>query len=601
MTNAGSCAARLLCVTRRAVLDPIRRYLRALTPRSLEGVAPGLSAVVHGRGSVRPDLIAGLTVGAVAVPASLAMSELAGLPVVFGMYATFLPLAVYGLLGSSRQHVIGPDATVAALTAVTIAPMATVDGRVDPALYAMLAAALALAMGAVLFLAGLLHLGFVGDFFGKPVLLGYINGVAVIVISGQIEKLLGLDVAANDFVPTVKEIVVEVGSANGPTVALSIVLLAVAFAVKRFLPMIPPSLVVLGLGLAIAAVVDLGSRDIATVGHVEGGLPPVEFPWVGLQQFVNLLLPATAFALIAFADMVATVRTFARMHGYEVDANRELTALGGANLVAGVTSAFPISSSNSRSAVNNATGASSQLSVIIAAIVVGVFLLVATPAIEPLPKAALGVIIIVAAIGLIDLRGMWRLRRVRDAEVGLALSAFAGVLLFGVLGGVAVAMALSIGVFLYRAARPHDAVLAAVEGIDGYHDVERFADAQTVPGLLIYRFDAPPFFVNAEYLRHRVLEVVAASSGVDWVVMNAEAWMFLDATAVDALTQLRSDLAQMQVTLCFARLKSRQREIFDETGLTAQVGASRFFPTVQSAVTAFEGRDHAPGMPGGSI
>jgi sulfate permease, SulP family len=575
-------------VTRRAVLDPIRRYLRGLTPRSLEGVAPGLSAVVHHQGGIRADLVAGLTVGAVAVPSSLAMSELAGLPVVFGLYATFLPLAVYGLLGSSRQHVIGPDATVAALTAVTIAPMATVDGRVDPALYTMLAAALAVAMGAVLFLAGLLHLGFVGDFFGKPVLLGYINGVAVMVISAQIGKLLGLDVAANDFLPRVREIVVESGSANRPTVVLSVGLLAVALAVKRFLSMIPPSLVVLGLGLAIAAVVDLGSHEIATVGHVEGGVPPLEFPWVGLRQFVNLLLPATAFALIAFADMVATVRTLARIHGYEVDANRELTALGGANLVGGVTSAFPVSSSNSRSAVNDSTGARSQLSVIIAAVVVGVFLLVAMPVIEPLPKAALGVIIIVAAIGLIDLRGMWRLRRVRQAEVGLALSAFAGVLLFGVLGGVAVAMALSIGVFLYRAARPHDAVLGAVEGIDGYHDVERFADAQTVPGLLIYRFDAPPFFVNAEYLRARVLEIVASSSGVDWVVMNAEAWMFLDATAVDALSQLQSDLEQMQVTLCFARLKSRQREIFDETGLTAQVGASRFFPTVQSAVTAFE-------------
>lgn len=578
-------------MTRRSVLDPIGGYLRGLVPRSLENAAPGLAAALHPRGRIRPDLVAGLTVGAVAVPSSLAMAELAGLPVVFGLYATFLPLAVYGLLGSSRQHVIGPDATLAALTAATIAPMATVDGKVDPALYAMLAAALALAMGAVLFFAGLLHLGFVGDFFGKPVLLGYINGVAVMVISGQIEKLLGLDVAANDFLPTVKEIVVEFGSANGPTVVLSVVLLAVAFAVKRFLPMIPPSLVVLGLGLAIAAVVDLASRDIATVGHVEGGMPPLEFPSVGIHQFVNLLLPATAFALIAFADMVATVRTFARMHGYEVDANRELTALGGANLIGGVTSAFPVSSSNSRSAVNNSTGARSQLAVIIAAVVVGVFLLVAMPVIEPLPKAALGVIIIVAAVGLIDLRGMWRLRHVRNAEVVLALSAFVGVLLFGVLGGVAVAMALSIGVFLYRAARPHDAVLGAVEGIDGYHDVERFVDAQTIPGLLIYRFDAPPFFVNAEYLRQRVREVVASSSGVEWVVLNAEAWMFLDATAVDALKQLQSDLEDIHVTLCFARLKSREREIFDETGLTDQVGDSRFFPTVQSAVTAFAGRE----------
>ena len=506
----------------------------------------------------------------------------------YGLYATFLPLAVYGLLGSSRQHVIGPDATLAALTAVTIAPLATVDGKVDPALYAVLAAALALAVGAVLLLAGVLHLGFVGDFFGKPVLLGYINGVAVMVIAGQIEKLLGLDVAANEFLPTVKEIASELGSANGPTVVLSVGLLTVALAVRRFFPGVPPSLVVLGLGLAIAAVIDLESYDIATVGDVQGGMPPLAWPSVGLQRFVDLLLPAAAFALIAFADTVATVRTFAHRHGYEVDANRELTALGTANLVGGLTSAFPVSSSNSRSAVNDATGARSQLAVIIAAIVVGIFLLFAMPLIEPLPKATLGVIIIVAALGLIDLRGMWRLRHVRDAEVVLALSAFVGVLLFGVLGGVAIAIALSVGVFLYRAARPHDAVLGAVADIDGYHDIERFTDAQPIPGLLIYRFDAPPFFVNAEYLRQRVLELVESSPGVEWLVMNAEAWVFLDATAIDAIKQLQSDLEQVGVTLCFARLKGRQREIFEETGLTNQVGESRFFPTVQSAVTAFE-------------
>ena len=577
-----------------AVRARIRGYIRGLLPGSLKGAAPGLSAVMHhGSRGLRQDLVAGVTVGAVSVPASLAMAELAGLPVTFGLYGTFLPLAVYGLLGSSRQHVIGPDAALAALTAVTIAPMATVGGKIDPALYAVLAAALALLVGAVLLLAGVFHLGFVGDFFGKPVLLGYINGVAVMVITGQIEKLLGLDVAASEFLPTVKEIATELGSANGPTVVLSVSLLAVAIAVRRWLPNVPPSLVVLGLGLMIAGLVNLNAYSIATVGNVEGGMPPLAWPSVGLQRFIDLLLPAAAFALIAFADTVATVRTFARLHGYEVDANRELTALGSANIVGGLTSAFPVSSSNSRSAVNNAAGARSQLAAISAAIVVGIFLLFAMPLIEPLPKATLGVIIVVAALGLIDVRSVSRLRNVRNAEAGLALSAFAGVLLFGVLGGVVVAIALSIGVFLYRAARPHDAVLGAVEGVDGYHDIERFTDAQTIPGLVIYRFDAPPFFVNSEYLRKRVLDVVRSSPGCEWLVINAEAWMFLDATAIDTLEQLQTDLAQMNIELCFARLKGRQREIFADTGLANHVGESRFYPTVQSAVTAFQARSHA--------
>ena len=217
-----------------------------------------------------------------------------------------------------------------------------------------------------------------------------------------------------------------------------------------------------------------------------------------------------------------------------------------------------------------------------------IFLLFAMPLIEPLPKAALGVIIVVAAAGLINVRSIWRLRHVRPAETGLALVAFGGVLLFGVLGGVAVAIALSIGVFLYRAARPHDAVLGRVEDVDGYHDIERWPGAEVVPGLLVYRFDAPPFFVNAEYLRNRVLALVDAADELRWLVLNAEAWTYLDATAIDTLRQLRADLEKRGITLCFARLKGRQREIFEETGLTAEIGAERFFPTVRAAVAAFE-------------
>ncbi len=522
------------------------------------------------------------------------MAELAGVPVVYGLYGTFLPLAVYGLLGTSRQHVIGPDSTLAALTAVTVAPMATVAGEVNTARYVALASALALAMGALLFLAGVLRLGFVADFFGKPVLLGYINGVALIVIASQLGKIFGISVSSRDFFAIIGEIVSKLGDANGPTVVLSAGLLAAAFAVKRFLPAVPPSLVVLGLALVIAAVADLEAHGIAVVGETDGGLPPVGVPRVGVGDFVDLLLPAAAFALVAFADLTATVRTFAYKHGYDVDPNRELTALGAANLVGGLTSAFPVSSSNSRSAVNDSTGARSQGAVVVAALVVGLFLLVAMPLIEPLPTAALGVIIVVAAGGLLNFRSIWRLRHVRRAEVGLALAAFGGVLVFGVLGGVVIAISLSIGVFLHRVARPHDAVLGRVEDIDGYHDIERFPAAETVPGLLVYRFDAPPFFVNAEYLRHRVLALVDEAPDLKWLVLNAEAWTFLDATAIDALAQLHTELEKRGVALCFARLKGRQREIFEETGLTARIGPDHFFPTVRTAVAAFEATGARP-------
>ena len=237
---------------------------------------------------------------------------------------------------------------------------------------------------------------------------------------------------------------------------------------------------VLGVALVIAAAADLEAHGIAVIGEVNGGLPPFGWPRVGAQDFIDLLLPAGAFALVAFADMTATVRTFANKHGYAVDPNRELSALGAANLIGGLSSAFPVSSSNSRSAVNDSSGAKSQAAVVVAAAVVGLFLLFAMPLIEPLPKAALGVIIVVAAAGLINVRSIWRLRHVRPAEVGLALVAFGGVLVFGVLEGVVVAISLSIGVFVYRSARPHDAVLGRVDDIDGYHDIERFRSAETV-------------------------------------------------------------------------------------------------------------------------
>ena len=558
-------------------------------PRSLAEVAPGLATLLHyPRSYLRSDLVAGVTVGAVAVPSSLAMAELAGLPVVFGLYGTFLPLAVYALLGTSRQHVVGPESTLAALTAVTVAPLAMVDGEVDPARYVALAAALAVAMGGTLLLAGAARLGFFADFFGKPVLLGYINGVALIVIASQFGKLLGISVDVSDFFPIVWEVLSELSDANGPTVLLSAALLAAALAVRRFVPAAPPSLVVLALALVIAALVELASHGIAVVGEVEGGLPSFGLPRVGADDFLDLVLPATAFSLVAFADMIATVRTFAQKHGYEIDPNRELSAIGGANLVGGLTGAFPISSSNSRSAVNDSAGARSQAAGLVAAAVVGLFLVFAMPLIEPLPTAALGVIIVVAAAGLINVSSIWRLRRVRPAEAALALVAFGGVLVFGVVSGVVVAIALSIGVFLYRAARPHDAVLGRIDDVDGYHDIARWEGAETVPGLLVYRFDAPPFFVNAEYLRQRVLALADASEDVTWLVLNAEAWTYLDATAIDVLHRLHGELEQRGIALCFARLKGRQREIFQDTHLTARIEPDRFFPTVRAAVVAFE-------------
>jgi sulfate permease, SulP family len=566
-------------------------------PRSPWHVVPGLADLrAQGVRSLRPDLVPAITVAAVAVPASLGMAELAGLPVVVGLYATMLPLVGYALFGSSRQLVVGPEGTLAALTAVTVAPLAAGD----PARYATLAAALGVVMGVVLILAGVLRLGFMADFFSKPVLLGYINGIALTIIASQIGKLLGISVSEADFFPIVWEVLGELGDTHRRTAILSVLLLALAFGLRRFVPRIPATLAVVVVAIVASELFDLERRGVAVVGDVDGGLPPLGFPDLRVGDVGDLLLPASAFALVAFADTIASARTYAIKNGYEIDPNRELAGLGGANLASGISGAFPVSASGSRTALNDATGGRTQFVGLMTAVVVALLALFATPIIEPLPKAALGVVVVLAALGLFNVSSIWRLRHVRVAEVALAVVAVVGVLVFGVLGGVAVAIALSIAVFVYRTVRPHDAVLGAVDDVDGYHDIERYELARTVPGLIVYRFDAPLFFANAEHFRQQVRRLVHAGEKPDWFMVNVEAFIYLDATAIDTLKQLQGELAGEGVILAFARLKGRQREIFAETGLTEQVGEAYFFPTVRAGVAAFQARDPLSGVPASS-
>ena len=285
------------------------------------------------------------------------MAELAGLPVVVGLYATMLPLVGYALFGSSRQLVVGPEGTLAALTAVTIAPLA--GG--DPAQYAALAAALALVMGVVLLLGGLLHLGFMADFFSKPVLLGYINGTALTIIASQLGKLLGVSISEQDFFPMLREVLSELEDVDPLTAVLSLSLFGLALLLRRFVPRVPATLVVVVVAIVTSVAFDLEDKGVAVVGDVEAGLPPIGLPGVGLDELADLLLPACAFALIAFADTIASARSYAVKNGYEIDPNRELAGLGGANIASGISAAFPISGSGSRTALNDSTGGTTQL------------------------------------------------------------------------------------------------------------------------------------------------------------------------------------------------------------------------------------------------
>jgi SulP family sulfate permease len=522
------------------------------------------------------------------------MAELAGLPVVAGLYATLLPLAAYTLFGSSRQLVVGPEGTLAALTAVTVAPLAAGD----PQRYAPLAAMLAILVGGILVLSGVFRLGFMAEFFSRPILLGYINGIALSIIAGQIPKLLGLDIEADDFFPQLAEIVRELGSTHGPTFVLGGSLLLLLIALRRVSALIPAALIVVIGSTALVAGLHLDDRGIAVVGNVKGGLPSLGFPRVGLGDVGDLLLPAVGLAMVSLADTIATGRTFAQKNAYELDPNRELAGLGAAGVAAGLSHAFPVSSSGSRTAANDAAGGKSQGVGLVALLAVALILLFATGLLETLPSAALGAVVIAAALGLFNLAGFRELRRVRTTEAGLALVALLGVLVFGVLGGVAVAVGLSIGLYLYSAVRPHDAILGEVENVDGFHDLDRFPTSQTRPGLVVYRFDAPIFFPNAEYFKARVLELVAATDPPPrWLLLNAEAIVYMDSTAVNALARLHADLRSQGVVLAVARAKGSLRDLFKRTGLTAVIGEEHIFPTVRAGVQAYERREKSRKTP----
>ena len=558
---------------------------RGIRPAMLWHLAPGIGELRnYDRSGLRTDLTAAVGVTAVAVPASLGMASLAGVPPEIGVYATLLPLALYALFGSSRQVIVGPEGALSALTAATLAPLAAAQS----ARYIELAAVLALLIGVVLLASSLLGLGFMADFLSKPVLLGYINGTAVLIISSQLGKLFGVSITAQGFPERIREFAHELSQVHWKTTALSAVLLALAILLRIYLPRFPGALGIVVLGGILSVSLDLKSHGIETVGHVATGLPHISTPQMSFADVRSLALPAVGLALVGFGDAIANGRNFARKRGYEIDANQELAGLAAAQFAAGFSGAMPVGSSGSRTALSDESGGRSRVVALGVAALVAVVAAFAMPLIEVLPQAVLGVVVVAAALGLIQVHAIWKLRRVRDAEVWLAVTAFVGVVLFGVLNGLIVAVAISVGVFVYRAVRPHDAVLGSVEDIDGYHDVTRSPTAQTISGLVVYRFDAPIFFPNALYFRDQVLELVERSVPKPrWLMLNAEAVTYVDATAVDMLLELRQALADDGVLLTVARAKGMLRDVFDSTGVTRAVGSENFFPTVRAGVAAF--------------
>lgn len=541
----------------------------------------------YGKNYLRPDVLAGVTVAALAIPSGMAYAEVAGLSPVAGLYALLLPAIAYALLGSSRQLIVGPEAALALLVASIVAPMA--EG--DPGRYATLAAMLALLTGGVYLVAYVARLGWIADYFSRAVLVGYIHGIVVILIAGQLEKLLGLSIDAEDPIPQLVEVAKEIGQASLVTFAVGVTSIVVLVLLRRFVPALPASLVVVVAGIAASGVLSLSDHGVATVGDIPAGLPSFVFPSVGADDLVVLLPAALAVFCVGYADGVLTARSFAGRHGQSVRANQEILALGAANAAAGLTQSFAVGASGSRTAVNDQTGGRTQVVGIIAAAVIAVVLLFLTEPVELLPKSVLGAVIVMAAIGLVDV-GEWRaLRAAGVAEVVIAGVTMFGVVVVGVLWGLAVAVVLSILHTTSRSARPHDAVLGWVPRLGRYADASTHISAQITPGVVAYRLDDRLFFANAAYVRARMLEALdGATTKTRWFVFDAEGVPTIDATGTEMLEQFIDQLASMAVGMAVARAKGPLLDAFSSAGLTNRIGDENLYPNIEAAVAACAAR-----------
>ena len=549
-------------------------------------VLPGVASLREYRGAwLRADVVAGVTVAAYLVPQCMAYAEVAGLRPVVGLWAAILPMAAYALLGSSPQLSVGPESTTAVMVATAVAPLAAGD----PALLAALAAAAAVATGLVCLLAYAFRLGFLADLLSRPTLVGYMTGVALIMISGQLEKLTGVPVTGDTVVAEVGAFLTHLHRIHTPTLLLGAAVLLFLLAGQIWLPRAPFQLGAVAASSVVVAVLHLQDRGIAVVGRIPAGLPHAGIPDVSLHDLLPLLVAALGVAVVAYSDNIVTGRAFALRNGHDVDANQELLALGVANLGAGITQGFPVSSSGTRTAVADRAGGRTQVTGLAALGVVLLVLVFFRSLLATFPAPALGAVVVQAALGLIEIPQLRRLARFRRSELGLALAAAAGVLLFDVLVGILIAVGLSIVDLLARIARPHDAVLGKVPGLAGLHDVDDYPAAETTPGLVVYRYDAPLCFANADDFRRRALAAVDSAAGpVRWFVLNAEAVIEIDVTASDALEDLSEELTRRDVVFAMARVKQELREQLARGGLLARIGEDRIFPTLPTALEGFD-------------
>jgi SulP family sulfate permease len=555
-------------------------------PRGRGLAIPGLRAIrTYDRSWLSADALAGLTVWALLVPQALAYAQLGGFDPVVGLYASIGALIGYALMGGVREMSVGPEATIALLTASIIAPLA--EG--DPSRYLALGAGVALMAGILLVLAGIARLGFVTRYLSRPLLVGYVAGSAIVMIVSQLDSLIGITLEAqDDTIAELVETIRRIGETDLLTLAVGLGVIAIVLVVKRIDRRLPAYLVGVLAAIAVSVVLGLEAEGVKVVGAIPPGLPPLGVPDISLADLQLLLVPAAAIGLLIYADSGVTGQVLGRRGGYHVDGDGEFIGLGAANVGASLTGGFPVNGSQSRSFTAADMGARSQLVSIVAVALVVVTLLFLTGLFEPLPKAALAGVIIVVAAGLLDPEEFRRLARVARSEAALALLATLIVVAVGMLAGVLVIALLSLLLVAQRAARPRRAFLVRVPGTDSFRAADSTPEGLPEPGLVVYRFDGPLFFANSDVFREDVTEAIAvAEPPARWVVLDMEAVADTDSTATQMLVELIGDLAASDITVVFARLKAPVAAYLDRAGVSVSADAEHSYLEVDDAVAAF--------------
>jgi high affinity sulfate transporter 1 len=537
-------------------------------------------------GWLRHDLVAGLVLTSLLVPSGIAYAAAAGVPGVYGLYASIVPLLVYALFGPNRVLVMGPDSALAALILSVI--MAQSGG--DPQRAVALAGAMAMVAGVVCVAGGFARFGFVAELLSKPIRYGFMNGIALTLLLSQLPRLFGIDLESSGLLATTLTTVRGVfsGETNVASLAIGVGCFALIMILKRY-PNVPGTLIAIGGATVIVGIFDLGaSAGVAVLGPMPSGLPTPKLPLIGAADIVPVLLGGTAVALVAFADTSVLSRTYAARLNLRVDPNQEMVGLGAVNLVTGLFQGFPVSSSATRTPVALAAGSKSQLTGVVGAITIALLLMFAPTLLRHLPMAALAAVVIAAAMEMFEVADLRRIYWIQRWEFWLSMVCFVGVVTLGAIEGIGLAIGIAVLQFLWDGWRPHSAVLGRVNHVKGYHDVTRYPDARRVPGLVLFRWDAPLFFANAELFRDRVLDAVAgAPDPVRRLVISAEPVTSVDVTAADVVCELDDKLRADQIELAFAEMKDPVKDQLKRFGLFEQIGADRFFATVGEAVKAY--------------